>query len=390
MSDKEEEVRSRAKECFRKVLARDEVGVCIPAARVLARIAPEKAPAVLLGRLPFAWPDERDTIWRALSEVAARGGRLDAAYAKALSDKAAAGRALSGFLLARWGSEKERKAAAALLKDPDREVRLRVAQGLLGAGSTGGVPALIGLLSKRPEPVSWQAEELLRWWAGEDGPKPGSDWAAWWKGKPKVRPAKREYPPRLLLVVDGPDTKMRAWLCGCDGKPRWQMHWESKTVNRRDPAREAVSDVVLLPEDSLVVASEWSPTAMKDRPRGLGHHRDSGYVVTGRNLKGRVLWQAVKHEEAVKLWRLSAGTVLTDLGEVTPEGNQVRTSGMWRVRERLLVLPRGPYQLALPYRVGRRWLFHLPGPQPGQRGPQLVEVDEKDLKKTTPANAAGV
>jgi hypothetical protein len=214
MSDKEVEVKDRATKCFRQIEARCDPGVCIPAVRALARSAPDKAPAVLLRRLPSAWPDEREAIWVALSEVAANGGPLDAAYAKALTDAVPARRALSGFLLARWGTDKERKAAAALLKDADAEVRLRVAQGLLGAGSTEGVPALIALLANPSKGVAWQAEELLRWWAGEDGPKPKGDWAAWWKDKPAA------HGERTWIIdyrtVDGGDSRHPSpRLCAC-------------------------------------------------------------------------------------------------------------------------------------------------------------------------------
>jgi hypothetical protein len=374
LSDKEQDVRSRAKECFLKIQDRYDVGTCILAGRVLARLSPEKAPAVLLGRVPFAWPDEREAIWLALAENAARGGPLEGAYGKAVSDSAPARRALAGFMLARWGGERERRAAAALLKDADREVRLRVAQGLLGAGSPQGVPALIGLLRDTPDPVSWQAEELLRWWAGEDGPKPGGDWAAWWKTKPAVRAAKRAYRPRLLLVGDGHGRKVQAWLCGCDGRPRWQLTWEDK-------APPGESDFLLLPDSSLVVAAEWSPTALKNLPGKLPGAPEDGWVVTARDLKGTIRWRSVRRGLEIPLLRLSTGTVWAGGPELTPEGAEVRLSPVKGILERWY--KRGPgvarLQLALPYGLpGRRWVFRadtMLTPQPRR---SLVEIDEKD------------
>ncbi len=388
LSDKDQEVKDRAAKCFQQVQDRWDVGTCISAVRALARLSPEKAPAVLLRRLPSAWPDEREAIWWALSEIAGKGGRLDAACAKALADAAPSRRSLAGFLLARWGTDRERKAAAALLKDIDAEVRLRVAQGLLGVGSTEGVPALIALLANPSKGVAWQAEELLRWWAGEDGPKPGGDWAAWWKGKPKVRPPKRGYRPRLLLVSEGTPMTLRVWLCGSDGRPRWDLRWQGKSTDRRIPTGEAVSDFVLLPEQPLVVAAEWSQTATKDLPRQFAGPDGSGWVMTGRDLQGRVRWQSVRSHMPIHLQRLSTGTIFTGFAEVTPEGAQVRTAGVWKIFERKFTPGINFYQLAWPYRVGgHRWVFRADRADSDQSS--LVEVDQKDSKERTVPGSYG-
>jgi hypothetical protein len=300
LSQKDTEASRRAKECLKKVWAREAPVTCVLAARELVRVAPQKAPAVLLGRLPYAWPDERDAIWMAL----ARPGRPDAAYARALSDKEAARRALGGFMLARYGDERERRAAAALLQDADRGVRLRVAQGLLGAGSNKGVPALIGLLSDGPDSVAWQAEELLRWWSGEDGPKPGGDWAAWWKGKPTVKPAKRPYKPRLVLVREmGIAEPSRLALYGCDGRRRWSIEYPG--------AASPWPDFAFLGEAGVAVAAE--------RVEG----RD---LLRARDLRGRLLWERPINERlgGPRLRRLPRGTVDTGFEELTPSGGLVR------------------------------------------------------------------
>jgi hypothetical protein len=296
-TEKYGETRRQAKECLARLQARQPAVTCVLAVRELVRVAPERAPAVLLSRLPYAWPGEREAIWLAL----AKPGRPDALYAKALSDKEAARRALAGFLLARYGTEKEKAAAAALLKDGDRGVRLRVAQGLLGAGSSEGVPALIGLLSKEPETVSWQAEELLRWWAGEDDPKPGGDWAAWWKGKPKVRPAKRSHRPRLVLVREMGIKPSRLSLYGCDGRRRWSLEYRDVAISHPRTA--------FLSETGTVVAAEsqWKQE-----------------FVRARDLGGRILWQ----RPVPPLWvphpqRMAAGTVNTNIEVLTPWGGLV-------------------------------------------------------------------
>src|SRR5207249_2583754 len=84
-------------------------------------------------------------------------------------------------------------------------------------------------------------EELLRWWAGPGGPAPGDaagrkgaarnardSWKRWWLKEGKAiradRSARKAYRPRLLLVYDDFGTVgERIWLCGSDGKPRWEM-----------------------------------------------------------------------------------------------------------------------------------------------------------------------
>jgi hypothetical protein len=387
LSAKEQEVRDRATKCFRQIEARCDPGVCIPAVRALARSAPDKAPAVLLRRLPFAWPDEREAIWVASSGLPGKGGRLDAAYAKALTDAAPSRRALAGFLLARWGTDRERKAAAALLKDADAEVRLRVAQGLLGAGSTEGVSTLIALLAEPSKGVAWQAEELLRWWASDVGPKPGGDWAAWWRGKPAVRPAKRPYRPRLLLVRDYVPPgrgKERVWLCGSDGRPRWELTWERKRVP------DVVSDLIFLPDSSQVVAAEWSAAAMKGLNTGMPRdpiNKDSGWVVTGRDLAGNVRWKSLRSFIPVYLMRLPTGTIFAAAGvngvEVTSEGAEVHSSGLVKLlksrdpRNRTPpALPGGrDLALAWPYRLGgERWVFRV---VLGDDQGSLFEVAEK-------------
>ena len=294
LTEKYGETRRLAKECLTKIQDRQGPALCVLAVREFVRVSPERVPAILLGRLPYAWPGEREEIWLAL----AKPGRPDAAYARALSDREATRRALAGFMLARYGDDKEKAAAAALLKDPDREVRLRVAQGLLGAGSSEGVPALIGLLSKEPETVSWQAEELLRWWAGEDGPKPGGDWAAWWKGKPTVKQAKRPFRPRLVLVRERVPRAESVVLYGCDGRRRWSLEYPELTAYR--------SYTAFLAETGTVVGSEqqWNQE-----------------FVRARDLRGRIVWERRLPRTGIPLVRrLLAGTVNTGVEVLTPWG----------------------------------------------------------------------
>ena len=56
------------------------------------------------------------------------------------------------------------------LKDPDAQVRLRAAQGLLAVRDADSLPVLIALLDEPAVEISWSAEELLHWVAGEKAP----------------------------------------------------------------------------------------------------------------------------------------------------------------------------------------------------------------------------
>ena len=131
-----------------------------------------------------------------------------------------------------------------LLKDGDPEVRLRAAQGLLGAKDKAGIPVLIGLLDQSSPDVAWQAEELLHWLAGQGAPSGilGDDWVTsrrkcrinwekWWGVNKEKLDLNQEDPdhrrPGLFLVGIGnysgsKKAQGHVTLYGCDGLPRWQ------------------------------------------------------------------------------------------------------------------------------------------------------------------------
>jgi hypothetical protein len=155
-----------------------------------------------------------------------------------------------------------------------------------------------------------------------------------------------------------------------------------------------VSDFVLLPESSQIVAGEWSGTAMKGVATGLppGPKGDGGWIVTARDLTGRVRWQNLRSFIPVNLTRLPTGTVFAAAGvngvEVTSEGAEVRSSGLVKLlksrdprNQTPPALP-GSHSLVLawPYRVGgSRWVFWAAA---GPNQVSLVEVTETDGKQT--------
>src|SRR5205823_5816964 len=140
-----------------------------------------------------------------------RDGRLDPAVKAALADANAARRAAAGEAAARSGLAQERPAAAALLKDSDPVVRLRVALALAPLKERDAVPVLIDLLGQLKPEQLWPAEDMLYRLAGELAPaaplgnsessrkKCRDAWAAWWKESgAKADLAKLTQDPPLL------------------------------------------------------------------------------------------------------------------------------------------------------------------------------------------------
>jgi HEAT repeat protein len=327
-SSEDVEVARRAKSCIEAIERHRNVVAMVSAIRLLARHHVQGAEEVFLGYLPYgAHAAIEEEIWFAVDSLTVRRGVVPAAFVKALQDKAAARRALAGYLVARRGEPELRKSVYPLLSDADPTVRLRAAQGLLAVADKTGIPALIALLDEPFIELAWQAEELLHWAAGDDVPdqhvgagEVGSRttcrraWEIWW----------REHGPKLDLaaLLKGPtrpglcfvtgarlDAKTRKhasliWVCGCDGKPRWSLTQEVDEEDHR-------IDVQWLPGGRLLI----------------GH---GPCIVSECDLSGKELW---RYEWADKIsgWRsfqrlLNGNTFLAkDFQgiEVTPEGKEV-------------------------------------------------------------------
>src|SRR5207248_734468 len=139
-------------------------------------------------------------------------------------------------------------AAAQLLKDQSQSVRLRACQGLIAGGDKRGIRPLIELLEAESLALAWQAEELLHFVAGNEGPKASvesgrattrsaavEEWKKWWdeKGKnvPLGKGRMRQQRPRLCLVTcgerEGKGVVGEVGIYGGNGTRRWS--WQSTT-----------------------------------------------------------------------------------------------------------------------------------------------------------------
>jgi HEAT repeat protein len=299
-NDPDVEVAHRVKECLTRIGDR-RPELTLAAVRVLIRRGGAEAVPTLLRFLPFADFEElQDDLWFGLDALTVRQGKLDPALTEALRDPMGVRRAVAACIVGRRGDADQRGAVRKLLIDAEPEVRLRAAQGLLTAKDASCVPALAALLEGTPMETAWQAEELLRYIAGEEAPHATlgagaaddrracrAAWEAWWKERgPKVDLAKLDGTncrPGLMLLCDGglpEEATGRVWLLGCDGVPRWQLRKLSYPVD----ARLMAGGRVLVAERSLEPRVQI-PLALPPRKRSP----EEG--VSMRELEGKVLWR---------------------------------------------------------------------------------------------------
>jgi HEAT repeat protein len=333
-SDPDPEVRMRAGLCADAVESALDPNVALAAVRRLAHLRAAGAAGPLLALLPDVDWQFQDEIYHALPRVAARDGKADPAALAALDDKVPLRRAAAALAVALAGGAEDRDRVRKLLADPDANVRLRAAQGLLAARDVAGLGVLIDLLNEPDVAVSWSAEELLHWVAGDGAPaaKVGAASAAERKkafdawnhqGVPKFDWDQLEQAPRRpgLFFIGEPG---RVWLCGCDGKVRWMV-----------PGNAGAHDIVLLPGNQLLIAE----------------HSGDGVLVK-RDLAGKELWRRVdrNQNDCVALQRLPDGHIFLateeDMAELDADGRQValRTfeafnpGDAWRLRDGRVVI----------------------------------------------------
>ncbi len=233
------EVRVRARTCLERTERRIRERLPLAAVRLLVKREPAGVVETLIRCLPYT----RDAavekeIWFGLDQLARKKGRIDPALMIALTDERPARRALAACVVGARGNAEERKAATALLDDPDAGVRLRAAQGLLAARHKEGIPTLIRLLEDPVIENCWQAEELLCWAAWTKAPgdvvgagtaeskrKACAAWRVWWQARgPALDLAKDAADfrrPGLLLVEGG--NGGGPCLYGCDNRVRWEL-----------------------------------------------------------------------------------------------------------------------------------------------------------------------
>src|SRR5262249_17818352 len=144
--------------------------VALAAVRRLVHLRAAGAAGPLLALLPDVDWQFQDEIFYGLPRVAVRDGKVDPAAPAALDATVPLRRPPAALPVACAGGAADRARVRKLLADPDPNVRLRAAQGLLAARDTAGLPALIALLNEPAVEVSWSAEELLHWLAGDAAP----------------------------------------------------------------------------------------------------------------------------------------------------------------------------------------------------------------------------
>lgn len=231
------EERKNAKLCLDQIKAVAPPGTPLAAVRLLIKRQSPGAVEALLRFLPYS-PDYEveEEIWYGLDELAEKAKATPPALVAALADKIPTRRAVAACILGHRGTGEQRAGVKKLLAEPDATVRLRAAQGLLAAREKDGIPTLIALLTGTPMDIAWQAEELLRYAAGEGSPAAlvgnGDDkqratcrdaWAESWKASGAtldLADAEREHRrPRLVLLIDA--KKPRYLMIGGDGTTRW-------------------------------------------------------------------------------------------------------------------------------------------------------------------------
>src|SRR5262249_23876187 len=141
------------------------------AARLLIKRREEAALELLLKLLPAEDEDAETDLYYGLEALGVTRGKVAPLLIQALKDRAPERRAVAACIVGWRGDDKQRAAVRKLLDDPSPLVRLRGAQGLLASRDKGGLPALIALLSEPDVVISWQAEELLHWAAGDTSPE---------------------------------------------------------------------------------------------------------------------------------------------------------------------------------------------------------------------------
>jgi hypothetical protein len=330
----DEEIRKRADDLRKRIEDRADPALQAAVARLIGHRKPEGAAAVLLGYLPFAADDSViDAICAALPKVTIQGGKVEAVVVDAVKDTLSVKRAAAGAALVTAGAKDHLAAAAALLKDPQPAVRLRVAHALvLTARDKDAVPALISCLKELPADKTWSAEELLLRMAGDNAPEVslGTDaasqaacfkaWDAWWTKHnkaldlTKIDLANAPLGFTLLLHQNtGKPVAQASLIVELDRakKVRWKFAVPSLSMDAQ----------VLGPDRVLVVER-------------------NGQHVTERDFKGQLKWEVKVPGTLVSAQRLGNGNTFVvttnQLLEYDPSGKEV-----WSFQSQNQVIYRG-------------------------------------------------
>jgi HEAT repeat protein len=289
-SDPDPEISQRVRKCL-AVLERGALrGVPAAACRLVAMRKPEGAAEVVLGYVPYA-EDEvaAKEIEKTLAALVLRDGKPDAIFLKTLADPVGVRRAAAAEALCQACGAEQWDTVRRLLRDADRDVRLRVALALTYAGDKEGVPALIDLVSELPQDQAWRAKDCLFRIAGDRPPalpaandpelpkKTREAWTAWWRDNgAKIELARFDPSENLLgftLLLDHENNGLgRVREIGPGGKLRWQIAGLQYPVD----ARVVAGNRVLIAEHGNRVTERdfdgkiiWTKQDFTDQPINL-------------------------------------------------------------------------------------------------------------------------
>ena len=165
------EVRVRVRDIRVQILAKVDPTIQAATARLIAALKPDGAAEVLLGYIPFA-PDQAvvDELCSAVSDVAMKNGRPEAAVVKSLTDPQTFQRIAAAEALVRGKAKEHFPAVRKLLKDSDDRVRLHVGLALVAVKEKEALPVLVDLLGSPRVHDLWKVEEVLVRLAGANVP----------------------------------------------------------------------------------------------------------------------------------------------------------------------------------------------------------------------------
>jgi hypothetical protein len=280
------EIRRRARDALALIEQNDlSSDILIAALRVLGHRKPPRLAEVLLDYAPHAADaDIIEEVCLSLAAAIVPDGDADPQLVRALADHSPIKRAVAGAALGRSGCRKQLPAVRRLLRDPDLQVRRRVALALVEAREKAAVPVLIDLLTQLPRAEAEQVESMLLQLAGDSAPK-GSltddrpdtaphergkrgryrdAWAEWWKqhgdgfdlARAELSPKWRGYTLAICMTtMRGRGIRSSGCLLEFDslGRTRWQMKGLFYPV-----------DAQVLDEKRVLV-TEYSPGQVTER-----------------------------------------------------------------------------------------------------------------------------
>jgi HEAT repeat protein len=300
-------------EAAQKCLAQIDPDLAPPLPAVVARLLAMRRPAggaeAVLAYLPCAEDDQiAGELRTALTALAVKDGKADAVLAKALEDKSPLRRAAAAEALAFAGAADQRDAVRKLLKDPDQNVKLRVALALSSTQDKEAIPPLIAMITELPPTMAGQAEYQLRLLAGEGSPEAsaGDDaanrkktrdaWEAWWKKHgDKLQLAKLDNRQQLLgytIVVDMYDNMKRGGRV-VELDRHGKVRWEWSAVGNPGPL-----SAQMLPGDRVLISEH-----------------NMGRVVE-RDLKGKELWSYAINQPMMAQRLSNGNTFMVGRGQI--------------------------------------------------------------------------